>query len=263
MCRNCFVIVNFMCALALQAQTPVVTNGGVVNGASFSTQAVAPGSLVAIFGSSLAAGTAAADTIPVSNTLGAVSVSFNNIPAPLLFVSPGQINAQMPWDVVPAGGSGTVQVVVTNNGVPSAPQQVNIGPVGPGIFNAAVSGKQMGIAVNSADGTLAWPSGVVAGSHPVKAGDVIIVYATGLGAVDPPITSGHNDLAVLHSTTQTPVITIGGVPAVVGFSGMAPQFVGVNQLNIVVPPGVTPGTAALQVQFGNIKSSDQVIIAVQ
>jgi uncharacterized protein (TIGR03437 family) len=121
----------------------------------------------------------------------------------------------------------------------------------------------MGIAVNSGDGTLAWPSGIVAGSHPAKAGDVLIIYATGLGAVDPPVPDGHNDLAVLHSTSQTPVITIGGVPAVVGFSGMAPQFVGVNQLNIVVPPGVTPGTAALQVQFGAIKSSDQVIIAVQ
>src|SRR5215469_6798333 len=100
--------------------------GGVVNGASFvKGQAVAPGSLISIFGTDLATGVAAADSIPLSNSLGGVSVKFVNggtsIAAPLLYVQSNQINAQVPWDLLPGGVSSQVNVVVTNNGATSAP----------------------------------------------------------------------------------------------------------------------------------------------
>jgi len=84
--------------LAAHSQTPSVPAGGVINAASGAsvTAPVAPGSLVSIFGSNLASGLAQADSIPLSTSLNSVSVTFNGIPAPLLFVSGGQINAQLP-----------------------------------------------------------------------------------------------------------------------------------------------------------------------
>ena len=99
-------------------------------------QVVTPGSLVSIFGSDLASGLSQAGTIPLSNSLGGVSVKFNDIPAPLVFVSPTQINAQLPWGVLPPGtSSGTVSVVVTRGSASSAAKTVQVGPFSPGIFS--------------------------------------------------------------------------------------------------------------------------------
>src|SRR5438046_2610724 len=100
------------------SQTPVVAPGGVLNGASFdkSGQPVAPGSLISIFGTNLAAASASADSIPLSTSLSNVSVTFNNIAAPMKDVvhsqaNGDQINAQIPWNVLAAGTqTGTAQV---------------------------------------------------------------------------------------------------------------------------------------------------------
>jgi len=86
-------LLTLACAATVFAQTPVVASGGVLNAASFATnQGVAPGSLVSIFGTNLATSLAQADTIPLSTSLGAVTVMFNNIPAPLLFVNHDPVN---------------------------------------------------------------------------------------------------------------------------------------------------------------------------
>src|SRR5256885_13129719 len=87
--------------IAAHSQTPSVTPGGVINAASGAavTDPVAPGSLVSIFGSTLASGLAQADSIPLSTSLNNVSVTFNNITSPLLFVIGGQLNAQLPWNL--------------------------------------------------------------------------------------------------------------------------------------------------------------------
>src|SRR5438067_6870739 len=124
------------------AQSPNIAAGGVLNGASFAKgQPIAPGSLITIFGTQLASRTAQADTIPLSTSLGGVTVTFvsdsKTIAAPLLFVNPdpnSQINAQIPWDLVPAGSTSTVNVIVKRDGVDSAPAPVTVGPFSPGIF---------------------------------------------------------------------------------------------------------------------------------
>jgi uncharacterized protein (TIGR03437 family) len=254
----------------LHAQTPVVLDNGTVNGASFAaSQPVTPGSLVSIFGSQLAGSLESADSIPLSTARGDVSsVTFNGIVAPLYFVSPGQINAQLPWNVLPNGAaSGSVNVVVTRNGVKSAPKSLQVGAFSPGIFATTPNpdGTLYAIAVNL-DGTLAQAPGAIAGltTHPAKAGDTIIVYANGLGPVDKPVDNGNNTADGLRTNTTFPTAMVGGVVASVPFSGLAPQFVGVNQVNIVIPQGVTPGNAVtLQLQTGGITSTDKVIIAVQ
>ena len=100
-----------------RAQAPIVNAGGVVNDGNYSTQGVAPGSIVAIFGSNLASKVAITDTIPISTSLDTVtSVTFNGVSAGLYFVGPQQINAQLPFESLPSGASSaTANVVVTTN----------------------------------------------------------------------------------------------------------------------------------------------------
>ncbi len=251
---------------------PVVSNGGVVNAASFAPgQPVAPGSLVAVFGTGLAATEATAASIPLPASLGGAALSFNGAPAPLLSVFPGlsggglsQVNAQIPWDVLPpATTSGTVSVVSTVGDVSSVPEPVRIGEFAPGIFTFQ-SGAGQAAATTGDGSALVAPEGFLTGaaSRPARIGEVITFYATGLGPVDFPPASGDIP-GRLASTLTTPAVLIGGVPAEVTFSGLAPCCVGLNQVNVRVPGQAPAGDAVpLQVQLGGITTSDKVTIAV-
>jgi len=252
-----------LCSPALMlAQVPTVADGGILNGASFAKgQAVAPGSLVSIFGTELAASLAQADSVPLSTVIGGVSVTFNGVAAPLQFVSPTQVNVQVPWEVSPAdGGSATVDVVVKRGSSSSAAAKLNLVSAAPAFFT--VSGGQA-IAING-DGTLAAPSGSIPGlsTHPAKTGDTLVLYATGLGAVTPSVLSGHDSLDQLRRTNQMPVVTIGGMSAQIPFSGLTPQFPGVNQLNVVIPGNVASGSnVPVQIQLNGI--THQATVAIQ
>jgi uncharacterized protein (TIGR03437 family) len=226
---------------------------------------VTPGSLISIFGSNLAATTATADTIPLSTALGNVSVTIGGVAAPLNGVfhssSGDQINAQLPWSVP----TGPTQVVVTNNGVASPAQTVTIAPFSPGVFSVNF-GVGQAIAINP-DGSLAAPAGSIAGltTRPAKISDPggIIILATGLGAVNPAATTGSNSRDTLRNTVTTPVVMVGGVAAKVIFSGLSPDFVGVNQINILLAPNTPVGDKEpLQIQIGGLTSNDQVTMAV-
>lgn len=254
-------------------QNPAFNGSSVVNAASFQTP-VAPGSLASIFGTNLSSATASADSIPLSTSLGGVTVQFvqgsNTYSAPMLFASPGdpansipsQLNVQIPWELVPGGSA--VTAVVTANGKASAPQQITIGPLGPGVF----ASNNRAIAVNNADGTLAWPAGAVPGltTHGVKAGDVVIIYATGLGAVNPTIPDATNPEltdGLLHNTTTTPTVLVGNVTASLVYSVLSPQFVGVNQLAITIPNNAPIGDQVpLQIQEGGVTSPSSTTISV-
>ena len=254
---------------ASMAQTPVISAGGVANGASFGlapNNAVTPGSLISVFGTNLASGTASADSIPLSNNLGGVSVTIGGFPAPLNFVchlcvggTGDQLNIQMPWEVT---GS-SAQVVVTRNGSPSQPASVAVAQFNPGIFSV---NNGVGVAIAFfVDGALAAPSGSIPGlaTRPAKAGDVLQILATGLGAVNSPPADGANSLDMLRNTNTMPTVLIGGQQAQVAFSGLSPQFVGVDQVNAVVPSGAPTGnTVPLQFAIGGLTTTNQVTIAV-
>jgi uncharacterized protein (TIGR03437 family) len=244
------------------AAQPSIFSGGVINGASFAKdQAVAPGGLVAIFGTGLASATVPGDTIPLSAAISGTSVTFNGISAGLYFVSGGQVNAQMPWDVLPPGiSSGTANMVVTGPGGASSAFAVQVISAAPGIFTSG----GYAIAIN-ADGSLAAPAGAISGmaTHPAKVGDTLAILATGLGAVTPADGNGAASLDALRTTVATPVVLIGGAQAAVPFSGLSPQFPGINQVNVIVPK-VGPGNSIpIQIQMNSITSTDQVVIAVQ
>lgn len=251
------------------AQTPVVAQGGVLNAASFAiNQGVAPGSLVSIFGTNLASNLAQADSIPLSTSLGNVTVMFNNTLAPLLFVNHDpvngdQINAQLPFAI----GAGNAQVVVTRGSTVSAPVNLNVIPAAPGIF-AVNYGVGQAIAYGNSDGQLAAAPGAVSGltTHPAKIGDptTLAILATGLGAVNPPVTTGSAITdGQIHYTVVNPTVMVGGVEAQLVFSGMQPQFPGVYQINIIIAPGTPTGNAIpLQLVMNGITTTDQVTIAV-
>jgi uncharacterized protein (TIGR03437 family) len=251
----------FLLGVVLYAQAPVITPDEIVNGASFAKgQAITPGSIVSVKGTNLASALAQAGSIPLSTALGDVqSVTFNNVPAPLFFVSPSQINAQVPWE---AASSGSASVVVNRSAGSSAPATAALGEFSPGIFSVEF-GVGQAIAF-FADGVLAAAVDSIPGltTRPARAGDTVIILATGLGAVDSPAQSGRPP-AILTRTTTVPVVLIGGVQAQVAFAGLSPEFPGVNQINVVVPQGVTPGDKVpLQLQAGGITSTDKVTIAI-
>jgi uncharacterized protein (TIGR03437 family) len=269
--RSPLAILFFSAAMIAVAQTPVIAPGGVLNGASFDKtgQPIPPGALVSIFGTNLAAASASADSVPLSTTLSNVSVTFNGIAAPLKDVvhsttSGDQINAQVPFEVQP---SGTAQVIVTRNGVSSAPLPVTMGLAAPGIFTFP-GGVGQAVAYGNSDGVIAAPTnaGLPFPSRPAKIGDptTLVILCTGLGPVNPPVQTGNNVTdGQLHQATTPLQVLVGNVPAQVVFAGMTPQFVGVYQINIVIAAGTPTGNAIpLQISMNGITSRNDVTIAV-
>jgi len=272
------VVLLMVGGTAAYSQTPVISTGGIgVASGTPGIQSVAPGSLISIYGTELAASLSQADSIPLSNNLGTVSVKINNISAPLLFVSTGQINAQLPWEVMPvlpAGTNGTAQVVVTRNGVSSAPVSFQVSAAAPGIFTTQF-GIGQAIAYGNSDGIIAAPAGSIPGltTHPAKPNDpgTLVILATGLGPVDSTVKTGDVPSVITSKTLTTPVVMVGGKQAQVVFSGLVGRdgtgkafgFVGVYQLNVILAADTPTGPAIpLQIVMNGITTSDKVTIAV-
>lgn len=267
------LLIMLLCGAALAAsawaQAPNVFDNGVVNGASFTPfgkpgHPTAPGSIVSIFGTNFASSLSQASTIPLATSLGGVSVTFNDLPAPLYVVTSGQINAQLPAALT---GS-TATIVVANGSGSSAPKTIQIAQFSPAIFTANLQGTGQAIVVFALDPTkfAAMPSVQFPNAKPATAGDFLTIYANGLGPVMPAVPDGNAapDTPPLAATTTPLVVTLGGKPCQVLFSGLVPLLVGLYQINIQVPSGVSTGAAVpLQISMGGVTSSDQVTIAVQ
>jgi uncharacterized protein (TIGR03437 family) len=278
------VILAGIVAGTVVAQMPTVNVGGVLNGASYSTTNP-PGSLIVIFGTNMTSKAGvllSASSTPLSVNLqkdaDTISVKINDKPAPMYYASTTQTSVQLPWGIT----DGTANIVVTRNGTASASQQLQVNQFSPGIFTVTQNGQGMALAFNGVPITvngkpalaIAQPAGSVPGlpAVPAKVGDHMFVYCTGLGSVTPTITDGAAPCALSgckstdkqRKTNTLPKVLIGGVSAHVEFSGLAPQFVGVYQLNFQVPSGVPTGNAVpIQIQIGGASSRDGVTIAVQ
>lgn len=245
------------------AQTPTIrAEQGVINAAGFgATNKIAPGSLVSIYGTNLAATLAQADSTTLSTSLGDVNrVTIGGINAPLKFVFGSQINAQVPWGVAP----GSASVFVTRAGTVSPPYTAEVATYSPTVYD--FNPLQQAIAVNS-DGSITGPSPDVQTltAHPASTGERIFFYASGLGPLDKtPPADGVNSIDTLRQTKTPLTVKIGGVDAQVEFAGLSPQFTGVYQVNIVMPPGVAPGNSVpLRLSIGGVDSVDPATIAVR
>ena len=173
-------------------------------------------------------------------------MTFGTITAPLLYVSPTQINGQVPFEVPP----GPTTVVVTNAGVASAPIAVTIRQVAPGLFHTS-TGRA---AVLNQDGT------VNDVANPAAPNSIVSAFLTGQGAVDHPVLTGAPATADPLSRTILNVVATfdGDITADVLFAGLAPTLVGVLQVNIRVPL-LPPGDHALVVSIGRAPSNSALM----
>jgi uncharacterized protein (TIGR03437 family) len=230
---------------------PAVNAGGVVNSGSYTAQGVAPGSIVSVFGTNLAASTATASAIPLPTTLSDVtSVTFNDIPAGLYFVSQNQINAQLPFDVLSGG-----QRHGEHRGYPQhwhiGAAECDRGAASPGIFTTTGNGLGQAFAYDNTTGAIAAPTGTVVGSFltapiSVSSGHALIIACTGLGAVTPSIADyvAASDGTVRNTLLQ-PAVLIGGVPAQFVYSVLSPQFVSEYQIGVIPDPSTPTGDASV------------------
>jgi len=264
----------FLTAAVCFAQKPNIFAGGVVNGASFTQGTpIAPGSLVSIFGSELGAGLAQADSIPLATALLDTRVLFNGIPGPMLFLFPGnegasaQINVQAPWEIFGSGGgntavAGTVQVVVERGGVRSDPIEVEYSQLSPAIFTVEFGAGQAA-ATNALTGVFSAPAGFAPGAVPIRRGEFLTIWCNGLGPTDPPAVTGNNSLDQVRFTATPPMVHLGDV-VVQGVAPISPQFVGVYQVNVEIPPNAPVGDAVpLFIEMGEYRSQENVTVAIQ
>jgi uncharacterized protein (TIGR03437 family) len=213
---------------------------GIVNAASFApfTAGIAPEEFITLFGANLAPDTETAYTTPYPTTAGldGVQVTVNGLPAPVQFVSPGQISVLVPYYV---GGSSIASIQVNNNGVLSNAVTEFVNLTAPGVFTVASNGTGYG-KVQHADFS------PVTAQNPAQVGETVAVYLTGLGTTDPVIADGSAGPAS-SQTNNTIDVYIGGIQASVGYSGLAPQLAGLYQVNVTVPSGVTAGDNTLEI----------------
>jgi uncharacterized protein (TIGR03437 family) len=249
--------------LVSPAGTPVVLV--VTSGASLQTGAVSPGEIVTIFGNGIgpvapALGTSftptATDTVPT--TLANVTVTFNNVAAPLIFVSPSQINAIVPYEVA---GLTSVPVVVTNNATPSTAFTVPVSAVAPDIFSLSDSGSGQGAILNS-------DASVNGSGNPAAPGSIISIFATGEGVLSPAGITGciTGGTLPLPRPVAAVSVTIGGQPASsIEYAGEAPDAVcGLLQINATIPSNVAAGAQPVVLTIGGASNSNQAItVAVQ
>ena len=254
---------------------PILAANGIVNGASFDSEApAAPGAIVSIFGSNFISQLAVPGGDPLPTSLQGVSVTFNGTKAPLFFVAPGQINAQVPFEVT--GSSATVQV--TTPAGTSNTETINLAPASPAIFTANQNGVGQAVVVFANTTTIVGPIKSGTDWRPAKTGDTITIYMNGLGTVTPPINDGWNSCdqsicaadfsnLTLRNTAVRPVVKIGGVTVpdnLILFSGLTPAFAGLYQINVTIPDGITASNQVpVVIQMGSTSSPANVSIAMQ
>lgn len=234
---------------------PIISAGGIVNGANFTSRLLSIGSIASLFGTNLATGIFVADRLPLPTTLGGVSVLINNAAAPLYFVSPSQINFQIPWEVA---GQSQVPVMVSANGVLGNSISLSGRAADPGIFSTNSQGTGQGAIVIATTGEVANTS------RPARRGEYISIYCTGLGNVtNRPASGAAAPGDPLSTTLLGATVRIGGIAGNADFSGLSPGFVGLYQVNIQVPANAPTGNAVPVVLTVNGVNSNTVTIAVQ
>jgi uncharacterized protein (TIGR03437 family) len=237
-------------------QSVNATITAVVNGASFVGGGVVPGEIATAFGTNLTSSTGINLTsgLPLPATFLNDTLMVNNTPVALFAVDnvngQQQINFQVPWEV--ASGP-NASFAIANNSTTSASISLPVLAAQPGIFNYSVGENTFG-SILHANFQLANTA------NPAMPGETVLIYCTGLGAVDSPPTDGEPGEG--QSTMATPTVTIGGTNATVSFSGLAPDFVGLYQVNVEVPKGLATGNQPVVIAQAGA-SSNSVLLPVQ
>jgi uncharacterized protein (TIGR03437 family) len=209
---------------------PVITS--LVNAAN-GTAPVAPGGLITAWGTNMSPVSLVASQVPLPTALGQSCLSVNGTPVPLLFVSPTQVNAQLPNNVL---GPSTVSIH-TPGGVSNS-FHFTVLSAAPAVFMSGSAGPVTGLAtvVRAANNQLVTPT------NPIRQGDTLVIYLTGMGLTSPSVAAGvPAPLSPLASASDVPKVSLGGTSLDILYAGLAPDEIGVYQINVVVPSGVTQG----------------------
>lgn len=237
--------------LAVGTNVPIVLRAGVVNAASFLPGVLSPGGIFSIFGANLASSVVGVTQTPIPDQLGNVRVEINNQRLPLFYVSPTQINAMVPHNYQPVQNA---MMRVIRDNVPGTPVRVDVVPAVPGVFQQPGG---VGVVVNQ-------NGSVNTSAAPEAPGNVVVIYATGLGPVNNPPNAGVPASSTQLSATLQPItVTIGGQSAAVAFAGLTPSFVGLYQVNATVPARLAAGPHALVVTSADGYPSSPVTFFVR
>jgi len=242
----------------LPSGRPTIGPGGAINAASGESGAIAPGELITVYGTYLSppaggASPALVDGVVPTEYLG-TSVSINGAAAPLLFVSPSQINAVVPFS---ASASSSAELKVQGFGYASEPLLLAVAPATPGLFTADGSGKGQIAALNQ-DGT------INSASNPAGAGDVVTVFGTGFGATLPMSRDGVLANSDLLNIALPVRVTMAGQQARVTYAGSASGMIsGVSQIKFEILGGLQPGAVAVVARAGDFASPGAATIAVK
>jgi uncharacterized protein (TIGR03437 family) len=238
---------------------PTIPVNGVRNAADGEVgQGFAPGSYISIFGTGLAENTLAFRTPYLPIALAGVSVSFDDpgrrisLPGRLHFVSPGQVNVQIPWELE---GLTSVQMKVSIGSTSSAIYTLPLTGNSPAFFEYTdAAGRRLAAARDERNA-------VTGSDNPVERGRVVQLFLNGLGPVTNRPASGEPAQAdPLSRTTFTPQVTIGGQQAAIQFSGLAPFNVGLYQVNVVVPPNIGTGVQPVVISINGVRSTASALV---
>jgi uncharacterized protein (TIGR03437 family) len=216
---------------------------GLANSASF-RQAFAPGMVLTIFGSNLADSTWIAPSVPLAIQAAGVGVTIGTVAAPLYYVSPGQLNVQIPYET-PLNQP--VTLTINNNGR-TASTTLTVAAAAPGVFT---------------DG-----NGAIVPAATVPRGGTLTLYLTGAGAVSPAIPTGAapaagTPVAQLPAPVQATKVSIGGVTETVAFAGIPTALVGVTQINLRVSTAAPLGTQPVVVTIGGVAGASATVTVTQ
>lgn len=230
--------------------TPIaasVSAKGIVNAANFKAP-ISPGALASLFGTGFVSQNVGS-SLPLNTLLDGVAVNVNGKASPILYITPNQINFQVPWETA----IGTASVTVTVNGHTSDPVSVEVAMAAPGLFLS--SGRAAALNSDSTPNTQ---------SNPAKAGSTISAFLTGSGPVSQHLPDGvpTPESSKVFVTSST-AATIGNASAHVSFAGLAPTFVGLLQVNIDVPSDLASGSYPLTVTIAGQKSNSGIISVTQ
>ncbi len=248
------------------AANPIITSA-ISAGAFGAYSTIASGSWIEIYGSNFAVGNqewAGGDFEGgfAPTKMGGVSVSIGGRAAFVQYVSPLQINAQVPSGV----GSGAQPIIVTTPTGASLPFTISVESLKPGLLAPAsfrIAGQQNVAALFSDNVTFVLPPGSISGvpARRARPGETITIYGVGFGAVTPNIVPGQ--IAQQANTLATPlVVRFGSTQANVSYSGLAPNTVGLYQFNVVVPSVAASDTVPLSFTLGSLALAQNLVIAI-
>ncbi len=243
-------------AVALTIQQPPPSIQAVTNGASFQPGAIAPGELVTVFGFNLGPATLAGMKVSpagrLESTVGEARMLFDEVAAPLVYASAGQIAGFVPYAMT---GRARARVQVEYRGVRSNPVEMVVTEAAPGLFTIGASGQG---AILNQDGT------VNSAGNAAEAGSIISLFATGEGQTDPPGQDGRLAVDALPRPRLQVAVEIGGRAAELLYAGAAPGLpAGVMQVNARIPAGAARGATPVVVKVGGYSSQSGVTVAVR